>query len=116
MHERLKMLRKTLNIGSQQKFADNLGISFSNISSYEMGRRSPSDAVIKLICEKYNVREEWLRNGTGEMFNEIDLDYGDICASIGVNDEKMKEAIMKYYSLTSEDKELFWNFIDRFAR
>ena len=52
LHERLKMLRKALNIGSQQKFANDLGISFSNVSSYEMGRRTPSDAVIKIKREK----------------------------------------------------------------
>ena len=88
LHERLKMLRKALNIGSQQKFANDLGISFSNVSSYEMGRRTPSDAVIKLICEKYNVREEWLRDGEGEMFRDVDVDFGTICAEIGIEDLK----------------------------
>ena len=116
LHERLKMLRKALNIGSQQKFANDLGISFSNVSSYEMGRRTPSDAVIKLICEKYNVREEWLRDGEGEMFRDVDVDFVTICAEIGIEDLKAKEAIMKYYHLSKEDKELFWKFMDRFSK
>ena len=116
LHERLKMLRKALNIGSQQNFANDLGISFSNVSSYEMGRRTPSDAVIKLICEKYNVREEWLRDGEGEMFRTCDVDFGTICAEIGIDDQKAKEAITKYYYLSKEDKELFWKFMDRFSK
>lgn len=74
-----------------------------------MGRRTPSDAVIKLICEKYNVREEWLRDGEGEMFRDVDVDFGTICAEIGIEDLKAKEAIMKYYHLSKEDNELFWS-------
>ena len=68
MNNRIKEIRKSLNIGSQQDFAERLGISVSNVSSYESGRRNPSDAAIKLICEKCFVREEWLRYGKGEMF------------------------------------------------
>ena len=74
MNNRIKEIRKSLNIGNQQDFADKLGISVSNISSYESGRRNPSDAVIKLICEKCSVREEWLRNGTGKMLVEESKD------------------------------------------
>ena len=54
------------------------------MSSYEAGRRTPSDAVIKLICEKCDVNEEWLRTGNGEMFIEKTKDeqiseaFGDI--------------------------------------
>ena len=75
MKDRLKEIRKNHNKGkTQDMFADFLGIPKQNISSYEIGRRTPSDAVIQLICEKCNVNEEWLRNGTGEMFNSIDED------------------------------------------
>ena len=52
---------------TQDDFANFLGIPKPNLSSYETGRRVPSDAVIQLICEKCNVNKEWLENGTGEM-------------------------------------------------
>mgnify|MGYP002621376274 FL=1 len=114
MDERLKLLRKKLHLGSQQDFAKALGVSVSNIASYESGRRNPSDSFIKLVCSKYDVREEWLRDGTGSMFEDVNLDYGKICAKIGITDKKAKAAIMKYYELTPEDKELFWKFAERF--
>lgn len=69
MKERLKEIRKSNPNGkTQETFANYLGVSKENISSYESGRRNPSDSFIVLICEKCNVNEDWLRNGSGEMF------------------------------------------------
>lgn len=76
MHERIKEIRKYLNL-TQQGFADKLGVARNNIAGYETGKRSPSDAVISLICTKFGVNEDWLRTGAGDMFlpdpdNELD--------------------------------------------
>lgn len=67
MNERLKELRKSLNL-TQQAFADRIGIARGNIGAYEVGKNAPSDAVISLICKEFNVNEEWMRYGTGDMF------------------------------------------------
>ena len=67
MNERLIKLRKFLHI-TQQEFANRLNISRSTIATYEVGKSNPSDAAVMLICREFNVNEEWLRNGTGEMF------------------------------------------------
>ena len=69
LKDRIKKIRKSMpECGkTQDDFANFLGIPKPNLSSYETGRRVPSDAVIQLICEKCNVNKEWLENGTGEM-------------------------------------------------
>lgn len=67
MNERLKKLRKELDL-TQQEFADRIGIKRNTLATYESGRNEPIDAVISLICREFNVNEEWLRDGTGEMF------------------------------------------------
>ncbi len=67
MNKRIKDLRNTLNL-TQQEFADKIKIKRNTVATYEMGRSIPSDSAIALICEKFDVNEEWLRNGTGEMF------------------------------------------------
>lgn len=64
---RIKELRNSLDL-TQQKFADRLGIQRGIIGKYEVDVSAPSDAVISLICREFNVREAWLRDGTGEMF------------------------------------------------
>lgn len=73
MKERLKMLRNKENL-TQQGFSDRLGIQRSTYSKYELGTNEPTDAVINLICDRFNVSENWLRNGEGEMFVEISRD------------------------------------------
>lgn len=64
---RIKELRNSLDL-TQQKFADRLGIQRGIIGKYEVDVSAPSDAVISLICRVFNVREAWLRDGEGEMF------------------------------------------------
>ena len=73
MKERLKKLRKTLDL-TQQAFADRIGMKQNTIAQYEMGRTVPSDAIIFSICREFNVNEDWLRTGKGEMFLEMSRD------------------------------------------
>lgn len=70
MNNRIKNIRKYFGY-SQQNFADILGISRGNIAAYEVGKNAPSDAVISLICTKFNINENWLRTGTENMFKEL---------------------------------------------
>lgn len=118
MKDRIKKIRKSFpeEGRTQETFAKFLGIPKQNLSSYEIGRRTPSDAVIQLICEKCDVNKEYLLNGTLPMKKEIDVDFGEICREIGKNDPKFKEAITKYYELSPEDKQLFWKFMERFSK
>ena len=70
MNERMKELRKILGV-SQQELADKLGLKRNTIATYEIGKASPSDRVISDLCNKYNVNEEWLRTGNGEILKKV---------------------------------------------
>ena len=70
MNERLKKLRKTLDM-TQQEFSDKLGVKRNTVGQWEIGRNDPSDAIILSICREFNVNEEWLRTGSGEMFIQL---------------------------------------------
>ena len=67
MDERIKELRKALGL-TQQEFSERIGVKRNTVAQYEMGRNPPNDTVITLICREFNVSEEWLRTGQGEMF------------------------------------------------
>lgn len=70
---RTKELRDSLGL-TQQKFADRLGITRGAVANWDLDRSDPSDAVISLICREFNVRESWLRDGDGEMFEQLTED------------------------------------------
>lgn len=67
MKDRFKELRKELNV-TQQEFADKLKISRNFVAQIEMGSKIPSDRTIDDVCREFNVNEEWLRTGNGDMF------------------------------------------------
>ena len=74
--DRIKKLRKDLNM-TQTEFANRIGSVQNTITGYESGRRNPSSPVIALICKEFDVQEEWLRTGEGEMFNPKPSDILD---------------------------------------
>ena len=76
MKERIKKIRRELNL-TQREFAERIGIKRNTIANYETGRNDPVDSVISLICREFNVREEWLRTGEGEMFKPKPSDILD---------------------------------------
>lgn len=58
---------RTANELSQAAFAEQLNLSQNFIWMIEKGQRDPSDRTISDICRIFSIREEWLRNGTGDM-------------------------------------------------
>lgn len=70
---RIKQLRKKLNLTMDQ-FGKSLGVTKSTISNIENGNRNATNHFIKSVCLNFNVNEDWLRNGTGDMFVELTPD------------------------------------------
>lgn len=64
--ERIKEVRKSKGY-TQQRFADELGLKQNTIATYEMNKTIPSDRTVADICQKFRIREEWLRTGEGDM-------------------------------------------------
>lgn len=96
MHERIRKLRRELDL-TQEKFAERIGIKRNTIATYESGRNEPVDSVVALICREFHVNEEWLRNGTGEMFAQ--------------DSEDELQALTEKYSLSPADRVLIEKYI-----
>lgn len=111
MNNRIREVREELGM-SRVDFGERIGVSGDVINNLERGRIDIKEERIKLICSTFNVSENWLRTGKGEMHTEPDIEFSDICFKIGVHDEKAKNAIINYWKLSESDKELVWKFLD----
>lgn len=67
MKDRIKLIRKNAGV-TQEEFAVSLGLSRIMIAHVETEKASLSDRSIRDICRLYNVNEEWLRTGEGDMY------------------------------------------------
>lgn len=121
MNERIKELRKVLNL-SQESFSSKLNISRSHFAMIENGSKNITDRVFSDICRVFNVNEEWLINGTGEMFaptfndkldqlaseyNFSKLEYTFFSSYLKL-DEKKREAVTEFLeSIVKQSSEIF---------
>jgi len=97
MDKRIRKLRRELDL-TQQEFGDRIGVKRNTIATYEGGRSTPIDSVISLICREFNVNEEWLRSGTGEMFK--------------ASPNEALDALADEYGLTHGDYVLIEKFVN----
>lgn len=80
MKDRILKVRKKENL-TQEAFAERLNLSKNFVWMLEKGERTPSDRTIADVCREFNISEEWLRTGKGEMQIE---DYKENRYSINV--------------------------------
>lgn len=65
--KRIKKVRRAVEL-TQQEFGKRIGIKSNSISLIESGSRNASEQVVLSVCREFDVNEEWLRTGEGEMF------------------------------------------------
>lgn len=117
MNNRFKQIRLEKNL-SQEEFGRKIGIeSRAHISSLESGNRNITDRIVNDTCREFKVNEDWLRNGTGEMFKKIPVeDETAVYVSELLEDEDnplycLIKSIMKTYSqLDTESQNVLKKF------
>ena len=116
INSRIGILLDKLKI-TKTAFAESLKVSQQYISKLTK-EGNPSNLLIDDICKKYSVNEEWLRTGRGEMFvalNEED-EYMRAATEISASgDEFAMRAIIEYWKLDEQSKQLFRDFLSRIA-
>lgn len=71
--ERVKEVRKSLNLTMEQ-FGNKLGVTKVAISNIEKEKRNLTEQMSRAICREFNVSEEWLKTGEGEMYQQLSED------------------------------------------
>lgn len=67
INERIKIIRKDLGL-TQSDFGETIGLKKSAANQLEQEGYNVSAQSIQLICNNFDINEEWLRFGTGEMY------------------------------------------------
>lgn len=93
--ERLREVRDRERL-SRAAFGARLGVSGDVINNLERGRVEVKDSMIKLICTEFQISEEWLKSGNGDMTAAKDL----------------LDQVKNKYDLTPSDMALIRQFID----
>ncbi|GHV62511.1 hypothetical protein AGMMS49587_09560 [Spirochaetia bacterium] len=73
VYERIKKIRDQLGI-SQVDFSERIFVSKSFYGDIEIGKKKVNDRIIFIISKQFNVNEEWIRTGKGEMFTDTPPD------------------------------------------
>ena len=115
--QRIKHLRESFSDKkmTQSSFGEKIGVSRDVIANIEYGRVDPSQVIIKSICREFNVNEQWLRTGEGEMFNDISREE-EIARFIGNLMKDTSDSFKKSLILAlSQLPETSWSVLEDFV-
>lgn len=114
--ERIEILRKDLSM-SRRVFGERLGVSESvivNIEYDRLKRPDQKESLYKLICKEFNVNEEWLRTGNGEMFIQLTRDQliADFAADLIMENDTFKKRLVEALAKLDESE---WDVLEKLA-
>lgn len=105
IYERIRELRKKHLKMSMEVFGKRLGVSRDTINNIELNRLARPDqkmSLYKLICSEFGVSEEWLLNGTGDMWDNKEAEYGALIDRVMTGENEFAKNIFKTFALFDE--------------
>mgnify|MGYP002520430417 CR=1 FL=1 len=111
--ERIRAVRRALDL-TQTEFGRRIGMKQNTIALIEGGRNT-SDQTLKAICREFNVSEEWLRDGRGEMFlpKTRDEELAEFFGNVqGIGPESFKRRFVAMLSRLDEED---WVLLEQMA-
>ncbi len=96
INDRVREVRNALTL-TQKDFGQRLAIAQSYLTNIETGKREVTEKIQKLVCLQFNVNEDWLRDGQGEMFRQ--------------DTASVVEQLTREYSLDAIDRAIVEGFL-----
>ncbi len=115
LSKRISFIIETLGI-KKTAFAERLNVSQAFISQLCSGVKKPSDRTIYDICREFDVNEEWLRYGTGEVFAEktMDQELTEFAADLMTDEEdSFRRRLIRALSKLSVEQ---WEVLEQIAK
>lgn len=114
IEDRILLIREKKEL-SQEEFGERIGVTKSTISLIERKLRNPSERVLRDICREFNVNEEWLRTGEGEMFVSLNRtqQIAQLTADLFKGEkDSFKERLLLALAKLDEDE---WKVLEKIA-
>lgn len=116
--ERVKLVRKKRGL-TLEKFGKQIGMGASSISDIENGRRTLTNQTRISICREFNVREEWLRDGDGDIFQVEPMDdLDDLLKGRGIRSDVLpavKSVVFAFLELEEPSRNAVIQFLQNCA-
>ena len=117
-YERLKHLRKDTLKMSQAAFGAKLGVNrdvINNIEGNRLAKPEQKLSLFKLICSKFNVSEDWLLNGNGEMFVSNEAEYSTLIDQALSGENEFVKNVFKTFALfDAKDWEALQHMVEKY--
>lgn len=116
--ERVRIVRKDLSL-TLENFGKKLCVGKTAIYKIEKGENSLTDRMLESICREFNVNENWLRFGKGEMFSQNKtFNFRDIsCDNSSSKFNNMLLDIMTFLNqLDDEQKGILYPIFEEIAK
>lgn len=97
MNDRIKEIRKSLGL-TLEKFGERLGVTKTTISRIENGINNVTEQMKKSICREFNINEDWLQTGEGEMYRKSNDDISEIIDEIMKGENEFYIKIFKTFA------------------
>lgn len=112
--ERVREVRKSLGL-TLEKFGEKIGMKKNSVSQIENGKNNVTDANVKAICREFNISEDWLRTGSGEMRipveDEAAAAVSDLVEKSNPLYDIIKGIMIAYQKLDGPSREVIDQFI-----
>ena len=115
LNDRIRHLRKELLNLTLDQFGERIGLKKSALSHLENGNVNITDQTRRSICREFNVNEEWLLTGEGEVF-QAKSPSDEIAAfvkELSTDNESFKAQLVTMLSRMSSDE---WDLLEKMIR
>jgi transcriptional regulator with XRE-family HTH domain len=108
IEQRVAFLRKKVLKLTQTEFAKKIGLKQGVISQWEVGVTPLNEKNVKLICYIFEVSEDWLRLGKGEVFTRKDNQtVQEIMELLEKMDESELDVVLNYVRWYASQQQTF---------
>ena len=118
IHERIKLIRQHYQL-TRKEFGNILGVSENVIVNIEFNRlKKPAhkEPLLRLICEKFNINESWLRSGEGSMFSDKDKNVLEDLTEQYHLSELEQKILTVYLSLSQKNRDVIMDFVQQITK